>query len=136
MVKFLKPDKTSSQNLANGALSYTTDYTKPFKLHEILIRASVAITEDITITLDAAADAQFGATACYFVRDAAEAVIIDVAAGEKVNLDGTATSASEGITATGAGEKVCVVATTDSDASGTDGWIAWGNTSGWGEETP
>ena len=52
MVKFLKKDRTVSQNLVTGALSYTTDYTKPFRLQQIILRASVAITEDITITLD------------------------------------------------------------------------------------
>lgn len=59
MVKFLKSDQSSSQNLASGELDYTTTYTKPFKLQLITIKASVNITEDITITLDSAEGATY-----------------------------------------------------------------------------
>ena len=52
MVRFLKPDETFSQNLVTGALSYSLTFTKPTKLQKITLHASVAITEDITITLD------------------------------------------------------------------------------------
>lgn len=48
----LKPDKTASQNLASAALSYTTDYGRRFKLESVMIHASVAITETVTVTLD------------------------------------------------------------------------------------
>lgn len=110
-----------------GAVAHnTTDLHSKFYL----------FTAAATVTLDAAADAGYGAQACYRVRDAAEAAIIDVDAAEKINLSGTATSAGEGITATGAGESVCVVASTDVDGTGTDGYYAWGPTSGWDEETP
>ena len=51
-MRFLKDDKTSSQDLSVKALSYTTDYGKGFKLNQILIKFSVAVTETITITLD------------------------------------------------------------------------------------
>ena len=89
-----------------------------------------------TVTLDAAADTNYGGIACYKIRDAAEQLILDVTGTEKINLNGTATSAGEGIAATGAGESVCVMASTDVDGSGTDGYYAWGPTSGWDEETP
>ena len=49
---FTKPDITSSQDLSLGALSYTTSIGRKFKLAEINIHASVAITETITITRD------------------------------------------------------------------------------------
>jgi hypothetical protein len=52
MVRSLKTDKKTSQDLSLGALSYTTDYGRAFKLEQIIFRASVAITETITITLD------------------------------------------------------------------------------------
>ena len=55
----LKPDKTSSQNLAAGALSYTTNYNRRFKLESVMIRASVAITESVTVTLDSAHGAAY-----------------------------------------------------------------------------
>lgn len=59
MVKFLKSDDTFSQNLATAALSHTLTFTKPTKLQKITIRASVAITEDITITLDSVKGAAY-----------------------------------------------------------------------------
>jgi hypothetical protein len=50
--KFLKPDITTSQNLATGDLDYTTSIGRAFKLDQIIIHFSVAVTETITITLD------------------------------------------------------------------------------------
>ena len=53
--RFLKPDITTSQDLSVGAgtaLSFTTSIGRKFKLEKILFHASVAITENITITLD------------------------------------------------------------------------------------
>jgi hypothetical protein len=91
-------------------------------------------TAAATVTLDAAADSGYGAQACYRLRDAAEAAVIDIQAAEKINFEGTALAAGTAITATGAGEAVCMVSTTDTDGSGTDGWEAWGATSGWASE--
>lgn len=48
----LKSDKTFSQNLASGALSYTSNYGRRFKLESVCLHASVAITETVTVTLD------------------------------------------------------------------------------------
>lgn len=48
----LKPDLTSSQNLALGALSYVTAIGRKFRVENVILRASVPITETITITLD------------------------------------------------------------------------------------
>lgn len=48
----LKPDKTFSQDLSLAALAYTTAFGRRFRLEQILFKASVAITEVITITLD------------------------------------------------------------------------------------
>jgi hypothetical protein len=47
-----KGDLTASQDLSAGALSYTTSIGRKFKLCEVIIHASVAITETITITRD------------------------------------------------------------------------------------
>jgi len=44
--------KTSSQNLASAALSYTTDFAYAVRVESITIRASEDITESITITKD------------------------------------------------------------------------------------
>ena len=59
MVKFLKTDLTTSQDLSAGALDYTATYLKPFRLDMITLKASVNITEDITITLDSAQGANY-----------------------------------------------------------------------------
>jgi len=45
---------TFSQDLSAAALSYTTSISRAFKLEQVLIQASVAITETITITIDSA----------------------------------------------------------------------------------
>ena len=58
-IHFLIPDITTSQNLASAALSYTTDLTTPFKLEEVILRASVAITETVTITRDSVNGANY-----------------------------------------------------------------------------
>lgn len=91
--------------------------------HNVLYHATAAAT----VTLDAAADAGFGSTVGYRIRDASEALLIETAAGEKINLAGTALATGTGITATGAGSYVILVATTDTDGSGTNGWETWGN---------
>jgi hypothetical protein len=46
----LKPDLVVSQDLSSGALSYTTTFTRKFRINQIIFHASVAITETITIT--------------------------------------------------------------------------------------
>lgn len=51
-IHFLKADITTSQALASAVLDYTTTIDQAFKLEEIYFRASQAITETITITLD------------------------------------------------------------------------------------
>jgi len=55
----LKPDKTSSQDLSAAALSYTTDYARRVHIESVSLRASVAITETITITLDSVNGANY-----------------------------------------------------------------------------
>ena len=55
----LKSDATTSQDLSAGALSYTTSYGRKFKLEQIIFRSSVAISETITITLDAKGGASY-----------------------------------------------------------------------------
>ena len=54
-----RPDITTIQNLASGALSYTTTISRKFKLERIHFHASAAITETITITLDSVQGANY-----------------------------------------------------------------------------
>ncbi|MDD5355086.1 MAG: hypothetical protein PHY56_00890 [Candidatus Omnitrophica bacterium] len=49
---FSKKPITTNQDLSAGALNYTTSVGRKFKLAEIILHASVAITETITITRD------------------------------------------------------------------------------------
>jgi len=56
---FTKPDITTSQDLSVGALSYTTSIGRKFKLAEVIIHASVAIIETITITRDSVNGASY-----------------------------------------------------------------------------
>jgi hypothetical protein len=49
---FTRADITSSQDLSLAPLSYTTTINRKFKLAEVALHASVAITETITITRD------------------------------------------------------------------------------------
>ena len=125
----------STTGVIKGRASYGADITGAVS-HDTTATHGVFyhFTAAATVTLDAAADAGYGAQVCYRLRDAAEAAIIDIAIAEKINLNGTALVAGTGITATGAGESVCMVATTDTDGSGTDGWETWGATSEWASQ--
>jgi len=56
---FLRKDITTSQDLSLGALSYTTSTGRKFKLEEVTLHFSVAITETVTITRDKAVGANY-----------------------------------------------------------------------------
>lgn len=47
----IHPDQYSSQDLSLAPLSYTAVYGKRYKIDEILVHASQAISETITITM-------------------------------------------------------------------------------------
>jgi hypothetical protein len=51
MEKIMYVRKTTSQNLASGALSYTTTFSSNFQLDQIFMAASQNITETVTVTL-------------------------------------------------------------------------------------
>lgn len=56
---FLKSDKSTSQDLSAGALSYTTTIARKFKLEQIMVHFSQAVTETVTITLISALGANY-----------------------------------------------------------------------------
>ena len=58
-MRSLKPDKAGTADLTSAALNAVTTITKACKLDEILFKASVAITETITITIDSAQGASY-----------------------------------------------------------------------------
>lgn len=61
------------------------------------------------------------------VRDAAETLIIDADASDKINLHGTALDTGDSIDSPGnAGDFIILLSTTDADGTGTDGWETWG----------
>lgn len=76
-MQFLKKDLTSSQDLSAGALSYTSSSSnRIWKLEEVTLKFSVAVTETVTITRDSAQGTTYdhvlrtlnltGATSCVF----------------------------------------------------------------------
>lgn len=56
---FLKTDKSFTQDLSAAALSYTTAFGRKFKLEQVVIHFSQAVSETITITLDSALGANY-----------------------------------------------------------------------------
>ena len=91
----LKKDKTFSQALTSAALSYTTNYGRAFKLEEIVIKASVNITETITITLDSVNGANYDtvlatkdlvAQSSYVFRPAGQ---LNLQAGDEIKIQCT-----------------------------------------------
>ena len=57
----LRSDITFTQNLALGALSYTTAINRKFKLEQAIFRFSVAVSETITITYVSALGTNYNA---------------------------------------------------------------------------
>lgn len=55
----LHPDQNSSQDLSLAPLSYTATYGKRFKLDQVLIDFSQAVSETVTITLISAAGSTY-----------------------------------------------------------------------------
>jgi len=56
---FIRKDLTFTQDLAAGALSYTTSIGRKFKLEEVSIHFSGLTTETVTVTRDSAAGANY-----------------------------------------------------------------------------
>jgi hypothetical protein len=56
---FISKDLTTSQNLALAPLDYTFDFGQKRKVEQIMFKASQAISETITITLDSAHGANY-----------------------------------------------------------------------------
>ena len=56
---FLKSRITTSQDLSAGALNYTTTIARNFKLEEVTIHFSQAVSETITITRDSKSGANY-----------------------------------------------------------------------------
>jgi len=55
MMEFYGSDITTSKDLGVGVLNFTTSVAREWKLSEVLMHFSIASTETITLTLDAAA---------------------------------------------------------------------------------
>lgn len=55
----LKKDKSFTQDLSAGALSYTSDYGRRTKIEQIGAKSTVAITETVTVTLVSALGAAY-----------------------------------------------------------------------------
>ena len=55
----LKPDSNASQDLSTGALSHTTAYGRRWRCEGVYVKASVSITETVTVTLDSVDGANY-----------------------------------------------------------------------------
>ena len=123
--------------LTNGYVrsvqSWGADITGNISLNTTALHGVIyQVTAACTITLDAAADAGYGAEVGFRVRDASETVIIEIDASDKINLNGTALDAGDTIDSPGAaGDYIILKATTDADGSGTDGWVTFGSKGTW-----
>jgi hypothetical protein len=126
----VKPDNNPN---ANYAWSLATSGTSPAYVATGNLTATAAIlrsgliqqTAAGTITLPTAASVGYGTPFCIIVRDASETCTIDLDGSEKFNLYGTALAAGNTLDSPGAaGDYVCLVAVSDTDGSGTDGyWV-------------
>lgn len=102
----LKKDKTASQALSSGALSYTTDYARAFKLEQIMIKASVAITETVTITLDSAQGSNYDTVLATLLLDAESSAVwrpsgeANFQAGDEIKVQCTNANATGTVYAT------------------------------------
>lgn len=92
-------------------------------------------TAEATATLPAASSTSYYGCVAFRVRDAAETATIAPQAGEIINLNGEPGDPGQAIEATGAGETVIMCPTTDTSDGSTDGWEAYGPTSGWAFES-
>lgn len=87
----------------------------------------IQVTAACTVTLPKASTCGYGSTVCIYVRDAAETCIIEVDDADKINLHGTPLDVGDTIDSPGnAGDFIVLVAHTDADGSGGDGWITVG----------
>lgn len=97
------------------------------------VNKAYMVTAACTVTLSDVGSAYvpYGSILLFYVKDAAEQVIIDVDAGDIINLHGTPLAAGNTIDSPlNAGDFICLIASTDVNGSGGDGWI----TLGFGEE--
>jgi hypothetical protein len=91
----LNPDQTASQDLSSGALSYTASYGKRFKLDQVLINFSQAVTETVTITCVSAKGANYNAPIDTVVLDSQSSMVwrpqgeANFQSGDKIKVECT-----------------------------------------------
>lgn len=120
----------ATTNTVKGRLSWGSNITGNITLgdttnevHSVMYQVTAACT----VTLASASSVGYGSMVTLYVRDASETVIVEIDASDKINLHGTPLDAGDTIDSPGnAGDFITLVATTDADGSGTDGWITLG----------
>ena len=104
----------------------TANITLGDELTEVWGKAYI-VSAACTVTLGKASTVGFGSTVLLIVRDISETVIVEIDAADKINLHGTPLDAGDTIDSPGAaGDFIVLIATTDADGSGTDGWRTLG----------
>jgi len=116
-----------------GRVPWGSDITENTALNTTALHGKMyLVTAACTVTLDKVTDCGFGAVVGIFVRDGSETVTIEVDDADKINLDGTALDAGDTIDSPGdAGDFIYLISTTDTDGSGTDGWLNLGTRGTW-----
>ena len=116
-----------------GKVAVGSDITANIALNTTDLHGTFyTITAACTVTLDKVSDVGFGAVVTFYVRDAAETAILEIDDADKINLNGTALAAGNVIdSAGGAGDFITLIAVTDADGSGTDGWRTLGRSGVW-----
>jgi len=104
----------------------TGNITLGDELTEVWNKAYI-VSAACTVTLAKASTVGFGATVLLIVRDITETVIVEVDNADKINLHGTPLDAGDTIDSPGAaGDFIVLIATTDADGTGVDGWRTLG----------
>ena len=116
----------------SGLAPLGTNITTNIALNTTDLRGKIYLaTAAAIVTLDAAADAGYGALAMFIVQDIAETLNLNPDNAEKFNLHGVALAAGESIDSPGQpGDIICIMSTDDADGSGTDGWRTLGYVGG------
>ena len=122
----------TASGAVTGINKWEADITGNISLNTAALHSKMYLVTAVAIaTIDAAADAGYGAPVLFRVRDGSEVFTINPDDAEIINLHGTALDAGDSIDSPGqAGDQIVLVATTDADGSGTDGWMTMGYVGG------
>ena len=126
--------------VASGSAPEYAVTSTPYTLSTAQVRSGYILqTVQGIINLPDAAAVGFGSMVCIMVRDSSENCTVNPDDSDKIYLAGTGPmDIGDSIINSGsatAGDFVCLIATTDVDGSGTDGWWMAGYTGTWSDNS-